>query len=260
MESLFGIIPAGGRGSRLAPYPGPKELFPIGWQPYSSNGEVHRRPKVISQYVLEGMVQAGAARVLIVVGEHKDSILRYYGSGTRFRTHIAYLFQDEAAGMVQAIDLAYPWSCNGRVLFGMPDTIVHPPDAFAQLLERHRAHPADITLGLFSTTRPEKFGMVEVAADGRITAHIDKPKETHLQSMWGCAIWEPSFSELIHEVNARGPRPSGRPELVLGDVFDEALARGMRVLGHRFEDGFYLDIGTYDEIVEAQIKISEVQK
>jgi glucose-1-phosphate thymidylyltransferase len=260
MQTLFGVIPAGGRGSRLAPYPGPKELFPLGWQPYAVNGQVHRRPKVVSQYVVEGMVAAGATHLLVIVGEHKHDVLRYYGSGERFGARIAYLFQEEPLGMVNAIDQAYPWIRGARVVFGMPDSIVHPPDAFTRLLAAHRAAPADLSLGLFTTDRPNKFGMVDVDAAGHVIAHVDKPAQTALTLMWGFAVWEPSFTELIHELG-RGCRRADRPsELVLGDVIDEALARGMRVTGHHLADGFYIDIGTYDEIVEAQTKIIEVQR
>lgn len=257
METLIGVVPAGGKASRLAPYPGPKELFPIGWQPYNVNGEVHRRPKVVSQYVIESMIAAGVTRVLIMVGEHKYDILRYYGSGQRYGVSISYLFQEEPSGMVHAIDLAYSWTKGARILFGMPDTIIHPNDAFSLLLHQHRSQPADLTLGLFTTHRPEKFGMVETDRTGRIIAHIDKPRETALTQMWGFAVWDAAFTELIHEVTNSSAK---RGELVLGDVIDEALARDMAMVGHHFPDGLYIDIGTYDEIVEAQLKIREVQK
>ncbi len=260
MDRLYGVIPAGGRGSRLAPYPGPKELFPIGWQPYSVNGQVHRRPKVVSQYVLEGLIQAGVRQLVVIAGEHKYDLLRYYGSGDRFGAAIAYLFQEEPCGMVHAIDLAYPWVRGARIAFGMPDSIVHPPDAFCRILREHQARAADITLGLFTTTHPEKFGMIGVDPTGRVTAHLDKPPHTTLSLMWGFAVWQPTFTELIHEVRLSGRIPAGRSELVLGDVIDEALLRGMYVAGVHLGDGFYVDIGTYDEIQEAQRKILEVQR
>lgn len=257
MDSLIGVIPAGGRGSRLAPYLGPKELFPIGWQPYSANGEIHRRPKAVSQYVIESIISAGVHRLFIIVGEHKYDILRYFGSGHRYQAHIAYLYQEEPVSMVHAIDLAYPWTRGMRVVFGMPDTIIHPPEAFSTLLEQHRTHPADLTLGLFSTTRPEKFGMVAIDRTDRVITHVDKPHHTSLSLMWGCAIWESTFTDLIHTVRESFARPS---ELVLGDVIDQAISRRMVVRGHHFVDGFYVDVGTYDEIVEAQTKMQEVLK
>ena len=260
MDTVLGVIPAGGRGNRLAPYPGPKELFPIGWQPYSVNGEVHRRPKVISQYVVESMVRAGATRLLLIVGEHKYDILRYYGNGERFDTSISYVYQEEPRGMVHAIDLAYAWTRGARILFGMPDTIIHPDDAFTSLLGEHRTHGADVTFGLFTASRPEKFGMVQVDSQGRVISHVDKPRRTNSTLMWGCAVWEPVFTDFIHEVCASGKIPPGRSEMVLGDVIDEALTRGIYIAGHHFNAGFYVDIGTYDELVEAQLRIAEVQK
>ncbi len=249
---LVGVIPAAGRGSRLAPYPGPKELFPVGWQPYSVDGEVHRRPKVVSQYVVESMADASVDEIFIVVGERKFDLVRYYGSGERFGVRIAYLFQEEPEGMVHALDQAFPWMQCATVLFGMPDTIFHPADALRKLVEIHLARAADLTLGLFSTTRPWKFGMVEIDAAGSVRAHVDKPAQTTLTLMWGLAVWGPNFSNLLHDVRRSWAPARARRELIFGDVIDEGLARGLRILGHHFADGWYVDIGTYDEIVEAQ--------
>lgn len=259
MTELIGIIPAGGRGNRLAPYPSPKELFPMGWQPYVGNGEVHRRPKVVSQYVVEGMVQAGVRYLIMIVGPNKYDLLRYYGNGDRFGAHLSYLYQEDPLGMVHAIDLAYPWIKHARIALGMPDTIIYPNDAFAQVLTHHEERRADVTLALFTTSRPEKFGMVAVDAHGWITEHVDKPQESALTLMWGCAVWEPSFTHLIDEVRRAGTAMEGR-EQVLGDAIDAALARGMKVAGCQIRDGFYADIGTYDEIVDTQMRIAAIQR
>lgn len=254
-----GIVPAGGKGSRLAPYPGPKELFPIGWQPYSVDGEIHRRPKVVSQYIVESMVDAGVSEIFFVVGDRKHDVMRYYGSGARFGTRIAYLFQEQADGMVSAVNLVSPWIGDRRVLFGMPDTVFQPPDAMATLVEAHQEHGADVTLGLFTTARPWKFGMVDIDAAGRVVAHMDKPLQTSFTLMWGLAVWEPPFTQLIQEFCATRTTPrADRSELILGDVIDGAMDRGLRVYGYHFANGRYIDIGTYDEIVEAQQIIAEV--
>jgi glucose-1-phosphate thymidylyltransferase len=252
VAELVGVIPAAGKGSRLAPYPGPKELFPIGWQPYAVDGQVHRRPKVVSQYVVEGMVAADADALYIVVGERKFDLVRYYGDGRRFGTRIAYLFQEEPEGMVHAVDLAYPWIRQATVLLGMPDTVFYPPDALRRLVGVHAERNADLTLGLFATTRPWKFGMVDLDGSGRVHRHMDKPAHTHLTLMWGLAVWGPEFTELLHETRTSWTPSPQRGELVLGDVFDAALKAGLRVFGHHFENGWYVDIGTCDEIVEAQ--------
>lgn len=244
---IVGLIPAAGQGTRLAPFPCPKELFPVGYQDYKIGGKVERRPKVVSQYLFEQLVAAGAQQIFIIVGDGKHDIMRYYGAGRRFGAHVAYLYQDILRGMPFALDLAYPW-LNGdeTVVFGMPDTIVEPRDAFVRLLEYHNKHEADLTLGLFATDTPWKFGMVELDENHRVIHNVDKPQESDLRYMWGICCWGTRFTEMMHQF-LEEIRESER-EIVLSEAFDQALHRDLKVMGYCFDDGKYLDIGTSEEL------------
>jgi UTP-glucose-1-phosphate uridylyltransferase len=42
MSNIVGLIPAAEKGSRLATFSCPKELFPIGYQDYAVKGKVER--------------------------------------------------------------------------------------------------------------------------------------------------------------------------------------------------------------------------
>ena len=121
-KKIVGIIPAAGKGTRLSPFPCPKELFPIGYQDYPVNGALQKRPKVISQYLIENIINAGAERIIFILGEDKHDIMRYYGDGSRFGVDIAYLFQEKLLGMPYAMNLAKNWVNHDDVFFGMPDT------------------------------------------------------------------------------------------------------------------------------------------
>lgn len=248
-QRIIGLVPAAGRGSRLAPFPCPKELFPVGYQDYLVGDTIEKRPKVVSQYLIENMQTAGAKRLFIILGEGKGDIMSYYGNGSRFGLEVAYLYQQQLTGMPGALDLATPHIAGATVVFGMPDTIIEPHDLFSQLLTKHQEHDADLTLGLFPTDNPSKFGMVEIDADNNVISTIDKPKQTELTLMWGCACWSPRFTELLHTFLTDNPF-SGR-EIVLGDVFDEALRRNYTVKGIPFQDGQYIDIGTAAELNSA---------
>jgi glucose-1-phosphate thymidylyltransferase len=248
-KQIIGIIPAAGKGSRLAPFPCPKELFPVGYQNYLVDGVMQRRPKVISQYLIENILLAGAQRFLFIVSEGKGDIMRYYGDGSRFKTAISYLFQETPDGMPGAINLAKHWVEDATILFGMPDTIIEPHDVFQRLLQQHREKGNELTLGLFPTDTPSKFGMVELDAEGNVVNTVDKPKETTLEYMWGCACWEQSFTSLIDDYLNRNLRPS--KEIVLGDIINDALQRKMKVGGVMFADGKYIDIGTSEELDKA---------
>lgn len=248
-KRIVGLIPAAGKGSRLAPFPAPKELFPVGYQDYDTGGKIEKRPKVISQYLVENMQRAGMSELFIIIGESKHDILRYYGDGFRYGTKIAYLYQERLTGMPGALNLAQPWLKGADVVFGMPDTIIEPRDVFQRLYAFHTSARADLTLGLFPTSNPSKAGMVDYDDDQNVIWTIDKPAESTLKHTWGCACWAPTFSELLEQFVR--DRPYHGRELILGDVFNEALTRKMKVKALPFSDGQYIDIGTCEELDQA---------
>lgn len=248
-KNIVGLIPAAGKGSRLAPFPCPKELFPVGYQDYLVNGVMQRRPKVISQYLIEHIIEAGASKVLIIVSEGKGDIMKYYGDGSSFSADIAYLYQEELNGMPNALNLAHNWIGESTVMFGMPDTIIEPDNVFQSMLAYHEENNADLTLGLFPTNYPSKFGMVSIDENNNVLFTIDKPKISDLKYMWGCAIWSPAFTKLLAEFVSI--RDGDTKENVLGDVFNLAIERKMKVKGFAAEGGMYIDIGTSDELDSA---------
>src|SRR6185436_17702762 len=155
-QRIVGIIPAAGKGTRLAPFPCPKELFPVGYQDYRVGGEIQKRPKVVSQYLIENIIQSGAERLFLILGDDKHDIMRYYGDGSRFGVPIGYLYQEKLFGLPHALNLVGPWIEGSTVVFGMPDTIIEPTDTFSQLLRFHNHQECQLTLGLFPTGTPQK--------------------------------------------------------------------------------------------------------
>jgi glucose-1-phosphate thymidylyltransferase len=242
-EELVGLIPAAGKGIRLG-LPYPKELYPI----IRDN-----RYKPISQFVLENLTAAQVAHVVIVINESKHQLMGFFGDGHRFGCHISYVVQEArensnqstSPGLGHALDAAYHLVRGKTVLFGMADTIMEPVDLFAQMLANSSPED-DLIMGLFPTERPHKFGMTAFDANGRIPYIIDKPKETDLTHMWGCIIWRPSFTEHLHDCLNCGEVAD------FAVVMNNAIRAGMRFRAVRFDKGTYLDLGTYDEIMELE--------
>ena len=253
MNNLVGIIPAAGKGTRLAPFPCPKELFPVGFQDYEVNGEMLKRPKVISQYILENMLEAGVKRILFILGEGKSDIMDFYGDGSRFGCDIGYLYQERLNGMPTAINLAHPWIGDATVVFGMPDTIIQPTCALKDLLKFHQEHEAMLSLGLFPTDTPHKFGMVEFDKNQNVISTIDKPQNSQLTHMWGCCVWSVQFTDLINSYLIENVKTT--KEIVLGDVFDQALEDNQTVKAFPIH-GSYIDIGTANELNAALARFS----
>jgi len=254
-REIVGLIPAAGMGTRVSPLPGSKELFPVGFREVELNGHIELRPKVISQYLIDNMFNAGAQKVWMVLGKGKWDVMQYYGDGGEFGGPMAYLLMDRLWGMPFTLDQAHPFIGGATVLFGMPDTIFTPHDAFALMLRHHDRSEAAVTLGVFHTDQPQKLSVVRMDSGSNVTEIIDKPKTTDLMQTWGCACWTPEFTEFMHTYLMRISPPE--QEVVLASVFVEAMNAGMRVIGHYFKDGEYIDIGTPDDLVVAVHRFSK---
>jgi glucose-1-phosphate thymidylyltransferase len=245
VRRVVGIIPAAGKGTRISPLPGSKELFPVGFGEIEVEGKLRRYPKVVSQYLVDQMVAAGVEQIYMIISDGKWDIPHYYGSGKRFGANIVYLLVDEMVGMPYTINVAFPLLKDDTVLFGMPDTIFKPENSLLSLLAHHEQYKADLTLGLFATDQPWRFGMVGYDDECRLTACVDKPRRSSLKFMWGNACWGPAFSRLLDNgIRASVSPKASKREVVLGDYFSKAVEAGLDVRVHPFLDGEYVDIGS----------------
>ena len=246
-EEIIGLIPAAGKGVRLG-LPYPKELYPI----IRDN-----RYKPVAQFVLDNLTERGVRHIVFVVNETKHQLIGYFGNGRRFGCDISYVVQESvngtdespSPGLAHALDSAYFLTKGKTVFFGMADTIMQPEDVFKRAFEQSEAED-DVILALFPTTRPEKFGMVRMDSNGRVQEIVDKPQKTELTEMWGCLIWRPRFTEVLHESVRNG----------IGDfakIMNNAIADGFRFRGVKMASGTYIDLGTYEEIAEMDHRFRE---
>jgi glucose-1-phosphate thymidylyltransferase len=257
-QEVIGVVPAGGKASRVAPLPCSKELYPVGFHPIGKGSTV--RPKVVSQFVLENMRRANIKKAYIILREGKWDIPAYFGDGEPLNMHLAYLMMGLPFGVPYTLDQAYPFVENALVALGFPDMIVEPDDAFVTLLARREELNADIVLGLFPAVQPQKTDMVEFDETGRVRAIRIKPAQTQLLYAWEIAIWTPVFTCFMHDFVSSGRERSGtncgtsfdeRNEVHVADVIQAAIDGGMNVEAVLFENGSCLDIGTPEDMLKA---------
>jgi glucose-1-phosphate thymidylyltransferase len=244
---LVGVIPAAGLATRLYPFIAAKETLPIGVQEIEINGVIQERPKIVSQYIIEAMVVAGVKRIIIITRPDKHDLIRQHLDGKKYGVAISFVM-GEPTSMVHSIDLAYEWIKTSTVLMGMPDTIAEPVDGMKYLLAEHQASNIELSLGLFPTSNPAKFGMIKTDSTNNVIYHEDKPLATEATHMWGLAVWEPKFTERLHNHvlnNTKGD------EIVFGDIIDELLPAIGRCKAYDIPSSRYYDIGTYDEYKKA---------
>jgi glucose-1-phosphate thymidylyltransferase len=127
---------------------------------------------------------------------------------------------------------------------------MQPSDIFKRIYESSSPED-DVIFGMFTTERPEKFGMVKLDGDNRVLEIIDKPRQTDLTEMWGCIVWRPKFTEHLHKcVYEDGISDFAK-------IMNDAIALGMKFRGVHMQDGAYIDLGTYEEIADLDKKYRE---
>lgn len=250
MEKI-GLMPAAGLATRIGPLPCSKEIYPLGFQ-YSKNRK-GAYPVVACHHLLGNMAKADADKCYVILRPEKWDIPTYLGDGRNIGIHLAYLVTKQTPGAPFTIDQAFPFVENALILFGFPDIIFGPEDAFLRLVDRQRTSKADIVLGLYRAHRPQKMDMVDLDSDGRLREIIIKPSSTDLELTWIIAVWTGVFTRFMHDFlpKASAVKNVETGELYIGDVIREGMRAGLSVETVVFPDGDYVDIGTPEDLTRA---------
>lgn len=252
---IVGLVPAAGQASRLGRLPCSKEILPVVFGHDEAEAPV---PKAVGAYLLEKMGRAGARKAFLVLRHGKWDIPAYFGGGERVGMDLSYLVMRRPWGVPFTLDDAYPFVRGSPVVFGFPDILFQPSDAFESLLGKMEETGAELTLGVFPSRRPDKDDLLDLDTQGRIRGYEVKPGRTSLEHTWIMAAWRPGFTEFLHrfveavtpDVEASGGRWRGR-ELFMGDVVWAAVREGVQVETVLFPGGTYVDIGTPEELALA---------
>ena len=231
---MWGIIPAAGIGSRIQPLAFSKELLPVG----SSVNDGGERPRAVSEYLIERMVNAGADKICFVISPGKSDILDYFG-GHALSATIFYAVQERPAGLCDAIFRAAPLIApDEHVCVGLPDTIWFPEDALAHL-------PDDVlSLLLFPVNNPENFDAVIADDDTQVREVRVKRPDAASNWIWGAMKMPCSALRELRDLWLE------RGDEYLGTLFNEYIARGGQVRGFKTGDA-YVDVGTLNGYREA---------
>jgi len=255
-KEIVGLVPAGGRATRLSPLPCSKELFPIGWG-QDETGEL--KAKVVSRFLLEKYKQAGIRKTYFILRKGKWDIPQYYGDGAMVEMDLAYLIMNLPHGHPFTLDQAFPFTTHNLVAFGYPDILFEPHDAFSQLIKKQSETKADVVLGIFPIRPGQRWGDILAFGEGTKihTIALDDPSKAKRSIGWSIALWTPEFSRFMHEFLSGHVKqntllaPDGR-EFTLNHVFQSALDKGMSVDSVVFDSGFVLDVGVPEDLIAAQ--------
>lgn len=252
MQSLKGLILAGGRGTRLRPitYTSAKQLVPVANKP-------------VLFYAVEALAAAGIDEVgVIIAPETGEEIRAAVGDGSRFGVRVSYLLQDEPLGLAHAVLTAEPFLGADPFVMYLGDNLLQ--GGIAELVEAFREHEPDALILLTHVPDPQSYGVAELSGeliaeeggDGGsagasptrpvITRLVEKPAQPRSDlALVGVYM----FTAKIHEA-ARAIRPSARGELEITDAIQHLLDSGARVEPH-VVTGWWKDTGRLEDLLEA---------
>ena len=250
MERI-GLIPAAGFAKRIGPLPCSKEIYPLGFKYSEAMGAL--RPLVACQSLLEKLAKADSKKCFVIIRPEKVDLLSYLRSGKELGLNLAYLVTERTSGVPFTIDNAFSYIENALVLFGFPDIIFSPDDAFVQLVNHQRNSGADIVLGLYRARQIQKMDMVGFDSTGKIREIIIKPSSTDLEYTWIVAVWTGVFTKFLHSFVSRTSIAANEDEseLYIGDIIREGIQAGLSVESVIFNYGDYVDIGTPEDLIRA---------
>jgi glucose-1-phosphate thymidylyltransferase len=231
-----GIILAGGAGTRLHPITMSlsKQLLPV-----------YDKPMIY--YPLATLMFAGIKEYLIITTPRDQAAFRdLLGSGSQWGLKFDYVVQDSPNGIAQALILAEPFLGGAPSALILGDNIFYGANLPA-LLQSASAREAGATVFGYYVQDPERYGVVEFDATGKVTDLLEKP----LKPPSNFAVTGVYFYDARASALARALKPSARGELEitdlnraylkLGDLHVERLGRGTA----------WLDTGTHNSLLDA---------
>jgi glucose-1-phosphate thymidylyltransferase len=239
-----GIILAGGSGTRLHPATlgVSKQLMPI-----------YDKPMVY--YPLSVLMLADIQDILLISTPTDLPLFeRLLGDGSELGLNISYAVQPSPDGLPQAFTIGADHIGDDSVALILGDNVFHGP-GFSELLANTARNLDGAVLFGYPVADPERYGVGEVDANGKLISIEEKPAEPKSnRAITGLYFYDNDVVEI-----ARNLKPSARGELEITDVIRAYQARDkvhVVDLGRGFA---WLDTGMHDALLEASQYVQTLQ-
>jgi glucose-1-phosphate thymidylyltransferase len=243
--SRKGIILAGGSGTRLLPATAPisKQLLPV-----------YDKPMIY--YPLAALMGAGIRDLLIISTPHDLPLFqRLFAGVAEWGINLSFAAQPKPEGIAQAFLIGADFIGGDPTTLILGDNLFFGHDLSA-MMRRADARTSGATVFAHHVTDPERYGVAEFDATGRVLSIEEKPKAPKSNyAVTGLYYYD---ADVVSMARALQPSPRGELEITdLNRLYLEAGNLNVEVLGRGFA---WLDTGTHDSLLDAGQFVATIEK
>ena len=245
---MKGIILAGGSGSRLYPITRGvcKQLLPI-----------YDKPMIY--YPLSVLMLAGIREILIIsTPGDVPRFMDIFGDGANLGLIFSYAEQPKPNGLAEAFLIGEKFIGMDSVCLVLGDNIFFG-HGLTQMLNKAVGDVLSMggaTVFGYYVKDPERYGIVEFDAAGKVLSIEEKPKQPRSRyAVTGLYFYDNEVVAMAKDV-----KPSWRGELEITDLNNAYLMRSrlrVELMGRGYA---WLDTGTYESLLDAGEFIATIEK
>ncbi len=242
---MKGIILAGGSGTRLYPLTKAvsKQMLPV-----------YDKPAIY--YPLSTLMLAGIRDILIISTPRDLPVIEsLLSDGSEYGINISYAIQEKPNGLAEAFIIGEQFVGKDSVALILGDNIIHSFNLQEMLSKLTKLEEGAVIFGYY-VNNPQEFGVVEFDKTGKVVSLEEKP--TNPKSNYaipGLYFYDNNVISI-----AKSVKPSKRGELEITSINEEYLRRNKLSVKVLSRGVSWLDIGSYDGLMDASMFVSIIQK
>jgi len=242
---MKGIILSGGRGTRLYTITKAisKQLLPV-----------YDKPMIY--YPMSTLMLAGIREILIITNpEFIDLYRNLFRDGSHLGLKLSYKGQQKPRGLADAFLVGKDFLSGDKAALVLGDNIFYG-HGFTAKLQRAAALSKGAMIFGYPVMNPQAYGVVEFDNDCRVISIEEKPSYPKSNfAVPGLYFYDERAVEFAESL-----KPSGRGEIEITELNNKYLESGelyVEILGRGFA---WLDMGTYEGLLEASNFVETIQK